>query len=159
MILRPAVLDMLKRETLIGRMVLYETHRLYMKDGSLPEALIERKRVLRQLYDYFFSNFNKVKQRKFIPDFLLPMLHNLDITPSLLKQKDAIALYYLLSEPLTLNNYTTASNNLFDSNQFICFLASVSNFFIQSTKINFKTKAHLLLSRIELSSGFKSFLK
>jgi hypothetical protein len=38
-------------------------------------------------------------------------------------------------------------------------LASVSNFFIQSTKINFKTKAHLLLSRIELSSGFKSFLK
>lgn len=102
MILRPAVLDMLKRETLIGRIVLYETHRLYMKDGSLPEALIERKRVLRQLYDYFFSNFNKVKQRKFIPDFLLPMLHDLDITPSLLKQKDAIALYYLLSEPLTL---------------------------------------------------------
>jgi hypothetical protein len=47
MILRPAVMEMLKRETLICKVVLYETHLLYMKDGALPDALIERKRVLR----------------------------------------------------------------------------------------------------------------
>ena len=47
MILRPAVIDMLKRESLICRVVLYETHLLYMKDGALPYALIERKIVLR----------------------------------------------------------------------------------------------------------------
>lgn len=47
MILRPAVIKMLKRESIICKAVLYETHLLYMKDGALPNALIERKRVLR----------------------------------------------------------------------------------------------------------------
>jgi hypothetical protein len=104
-------------------------------------------------------DFNKLKCGKLVPDFLLPMLSALDITPSLVSQKESTVLYNLLCEPLSLGeNNPRDPAAVFDSNQFICFLAAVSNFFIDSKLSAFKSNAHILLSRIELSKGFKSFI-
>lgn len=93
MILRPAVVDLLRQETQLCRLVLYETHRLCMKDGALPDTLVERRRVLRSLFDHFYTDFNKLKSGNFVPDFLLPMLTILDITPLLISYKEATVLY------------------------------------------------------------------
>ena len=40
MILRHAVVDLLRRETQLCRLVLYDTHWLCMKNGALPDALV-----------------------------------------------------------------------------------------------------------------------
>ena len=92
--------NLLSTPSPLHRQLISEPHVMSLQNGFFPRALLERQHILSELFKYRCANSNSHS----FSSFLDPLLHSLDLVPTIIPLKDAYVMHSLICQPLYDSN-------------------------------------------------------